>query len=248
MIAASFTDWRDPRRKPGSNASDSGSRTSAASPMRLMWTRRLLPAPAVRAIEHNLAVEAAGAAAQVEHFRPVRRAEKDDSSRGSKSRRVSQQLVQRLLLRRGAECAAPRSPQRIEFVDEMMRGGLARLFNRSRTRAARRADEHLDNSTRDREERHRLARTTGQQALPVPGGRPEDAFGMQAPGRPYLPRRGRRRSPSVGLRLVCAGHIVERDPGVALDQNAGLGFPDVDQPAQALTFGKAAEHEVPDAD
>ena len=87
--------------------------------------------------------------------------------------------------------------------------------------------------------------------LPVPGGPTgRTPLGMRAPSRPYLSLslRNETISSKLGFGLIHASDIIEYYAGVSLDQNAGLGLADVDEPADALPLGEAAENEVPDAD
>ena len=103
----------------------------------------------VRAVDQDLAVEAAGAQQRrVEDLRPVGRREDDEAGAGIEAVHLDQQLIERLLLlvvTAGIRADAAGAAERVELVDEDDAGRLrACLLEKIAHARGADADEHLD--------------------------------------------------------------------------------------------------------
>ncbi|MCY1421289.1 hypothetical protein D9M71_369400 [compost metagenome] len=216
------------------------------------------PSLAVRTVDHDLAVEAAGAQQRrVEDFRAVGGGQQHHAFARVEAVQFGEQLVEGLLLlvvaAEGAH--ATHLAQRIQLVDEDDAGRrLTRLLEQVADPRGADADEHLDEFRTGNGEKwhaglagHRL----GHQGLAGAGrADQQDALGNPCAeaavlglvfeeGDDFL---------QLGLGLVDAGDIVEGHPGVALHVHLGLGLADADQAAEALLVGQTAEQEAPEGE
>ena len=214
----------------------------------------------VRAIDQDLAVEAAGPQQRrVEDLRPVGRGEQDDALARIEAVQLDQELVQGLLLLvvaagHGAEAARP--AERVQLVDEDDAGRhLARLLEQVAHARGADADEHLDElGAADRQERD--ARLAGDRAREQ---------GLAGAGRTDQEHAARQARPEhavalgvlqevddlleLGLGLVDPGDVGERGLGVLLDVDLGPALADRHQAAGAHAARRhAPQQEDPDAE
>ena len=173
--------------KPGVSAAIFSGSTSAASLIFFRWTLQDLDATLlVRAVDQDLAVEAAGAQQRgIEDLRPVGRREDDEAGARIEAVQLDQQLIERLLLlvvAAGIRADAAGAAKRVELVDEDDGGRLlVRLLEQIAHARGADADEHLDEfGAGDREERHLglAGHRLGQQRL-AGAGRPDQQHALR---------------------------------------------------------------------
>ena len=216
----------------------------------------LLAAAHVRVRHHDLPVEAAGAQQRgVEHVGAVGGRDDDDALVGLEAVHLDQQLIQRLLalVVAATEAGAAVPADGVDLVDEDDAGGilLGLLEHVAHARGAD-ADEHLHEvGARDGEERHvRLAGDGARdQRLAGAGGADQQRAARDAAAEPLELLRIAQELDDllqVGLGLVHARHVLERDTAVTLGQQLGLGFAEAHGAAAARLH--LAHEEDPHAD
>ena len=196
--------------------------------------------PDVRAVEHDLTVEATGAEQRrVENVGTVRRREDDDVRAGVEAVHLDEDLVQGLLalVVRSAEAGATLAADRVDLVDEHDARRVAlRLIEQVAHARGADADEHLDElGAGDREEGHtRLAGDRAREHGLARAGRADEQDAARDPRTEARELLGvLEELDDLGellLRLVDAGDVLEggrrlvpdEHPGAALSERQGL--------------------------
>ena len=218
---------------------------------------RIFSRPAdVRVGHHDLPVEAARAQQRrIEHVGPVGGGDDDDAFVGLEAVHLDEQLVQRLLalVVAAAEAGAAVTADGVDLVDEDDAGRvlLGLLEHVAHARCAD-ADEHLDEvGARDREERNVGLAGHGARDQRLAGARRADqqAAARDAPAEPLELLRIAQEFDDllqIGLGLVDARHVLERDAALPLGQQLGLGLAEAHGAAAARLH--LAHEEDPHAD
>ena len=230
-IAASFTRLaRSAPEKPGDCRATPSTSTPLSSGLPLVWTLQDLDAALhVRAVEDDLAVEAAGPQERrVEHVGPVRGGDDDDVRVRVEAVHLDEDLVEGLLalVMAAAQAGAALASDRVDLVDEDDARRIALgLVEQVADAAGADADEHLDElRARDAEERH--ARLTGDRASH------QRLAGARRADEQHATRDARAERVELlgelqelddllelGLGLVDAGHIGERHHGLVAEEH-----------------------------
>ncbi len=191
----------------------------------------LLAALDVRAIEDDLAVEAARAQERrVEDVGPVRGGHDDDVRVRVEAVHLDEDLIERLLalVVRAAQAGATLATDRVDLVHEHDARRVALGLLEEVAHAARAdAHEHLDElGAGDAEERHAgLAGDGAREERLAGAGRADEQHAARDPGAEAVELLGvLEELDHLGqllLRLVHAGHVVERDDGLVAEEHAG---------------------------
>ena len=194
----------------------------------------------VGAVEDDLAVEAAGAQQRrVEHVGAVGGGDDDHVRVGVEAVHLDQDLVERLLalVVRAAEAGAALAADGVDLVDEDDARGVALGLVEQVAHAARAdADEHLDElGAGDAEERHA--------GLAGDGAREKRLAGARRPDQQHAARDARAERVELlgvlqelddflelGLGLVDAGHVVERDDRLVAQEHARAALAEATSP------------------
>ena len=213
------------------------------------------PAPDVGAVEDDLAVEAARAQERrVEDVRPVRGGDDDHVRVRVEAVHLDQDLVEGLLalVVRAAETGATLAADRVDLVDEDDARGVALGLVEEVAHAARAdADEHLDElRAGDAEERHAGLTRDGASHQGLAGaGRPDEQHAARDARAERVELLGELQELhdflELGLGLVDAGHVGERDDGLVAEEHARPALAE----AEGLVIGalRLSHHEEDEA-
>ena len=211
----------------------------------------------VRAVDQDLAVEAAGPQQRrVEDLRAVRGGEQDDALTRIEAVELGEELVEGLLLLVVAAAHRPdaaRAAQRIELVDEDDAGRtFARLLEEITDAGGPHPDEHLDElAPADGEEGHTgLPRHRAGQERLSRSRRTDEQDALGQPGAQAAVLIGRLQEPDDLLQLLLGfvhpRHVVEGDLDVVFRVDAGLALADREDPStDPRALGEASQQEHP---
>ena len=241
-IAASLTRLaRSAPEKPGDWRATPSTSTPLSSGLPLVWTLRIsVAALHVGPVEDDLAVEAARAQERrVEDVGPVGGGDDDHVGVRVEAVHLDEDLVEGLLalVVAAAEAGAALAADRVDLVDEddARRVALG-LVEQVADAAGADADEHLDElRAGDAEERHAglTGDGAGHQRL-AGAGRPDEQHAARdaRAERVELLRVLQELDDflELGLGLVDAGHVVERDDGLVAEEHPGAALAEATGP------------------
>ncbi len=215
-----------------------------------------LPAPNVRCVHHDLAVEPARAEQRrIEHVGPVGSGHQDDSVVRLEAIHLDQQLIEGLLplVVSAAEPGAPVPPDGVDLVDEDDAGRVRlTLLEEIAHPAGADAHEHLDEVRAghreegpaglagDRLGQQRLAgsrRSHQQRPLGQPTAQPGELLGVLQELDDFL---------QLDLGFIGPGHVGEGHLGRVAGEELGFGLPEGKRPAAARL--ELAQQEEPEAE